>query len=59
MSANFSYIWVYIIFILQAFSCGIYLSRIGEEKKTQYTLGSFFFSLLMFIMTGLSLHLWE
>jgi len=56
---NFSYVWFFTLFILQVMSLGINLAKLGEEKKTKYTLGCVFWTIIVCVLTGLSLYWWR
>ncbi len=55
---SFSYIWFTILFILQVMGLGINLGKLGEEKKTTYSLSSVFILAIVCAMTGFSLIFW-
>lgn len=56
---NFSYIWFFILFILQFMGVGIILVKLGKEKKTTYSLSLLFFNIVVCVLTGLSIYWWN
>lgn len=53
---NFSYIWIFVLFLLQVVSIGMNIAKLGEEKKRTYKLSDVFFAIFFSILTGLSLY---
>lgn len=58
MTISFSFVWFFILFILQVMSLGIHMGKLGEVKITKYSPALVLISITMCTMTGLSLYWW-
>jgi predicted tellurium resistance membrane protein TerC len=58
MMENFSYIWIFILFILQIVSIGIILGKLNEERIHKYSLSSLILNIIFSVLTGISLYKW-
>jgi uncharacterized membrane protein len=56
---NFSYIWVFTLFIIHIMAATIHMSKFGESKTTTYTTGGLVVSIIATILTGLALYFWK
>lgn len=55
---NFSYVWFFTCFLLQAMSTGMVVAKLGEDKKGKYTGVDLFINLMFFVLAGVALYFW-
>lgn len=53
---SFSFVWFFILFILQVMSLGINMGKLGEVKTTTYSPGLVLITIIVCTITGLSLY---
>lgn len=53
---NFSYIWIFTIFILQIMNVGSYIGKLGKENKTTYSVGLLIGNIIFSVISGLAVY---
>lgn len=56
---NFSYVWIFIIFLCQMLGTGIYMAKLGVPRTGTYSGIDLVVNIIFCILTGLSLYWWK
>lgn len=56
---NFSYVWVFIIFLCQVINLGMCIAKLGDTRIGTYSATDVIFMIVWCIFTGLCLYWWK